>query len=187
MKKLFGIMAVLFIASSADVFAQEYKVGDTGPAGGLIFFDKGALTNGWRYLEAAPVDEVNESVFSNVYEEIGTTKTGIGEGKANTKAIISQAGHKESAAKLCDDLEVTYNGKSFNDYFLPSKDELNLMHKNLYSSDKGNFSRDYYWCSSEGGFSYAWAQDFANGHSYDGAQYYDYKNFSSAVRCARAF
>ena len=77
MKKLFGIMDVLFIASSAHVFAQEYKVGDTGPAGGLIFFDKGALTNGWRYLEAAPVDEVNESVFSNVYEEIGTTKTGI--------------------------------------------------------------------------------------------------------------
>ena len=187
MKKLFGIMAVLFIASSAHVFAQEYKVGDTGPAGGLIFFDKGALTNGWRYLEAAPVNEVNESVFSNVYEEIGTTKTGIGEGKANTKAIISQAGHKESAAKLCDDLEVTYNGKPFNDYFLPSKDELNLMHKNLYSSDKGNFSRDYYWSSSEFGYYDAWYQGFYFGSSDDGGQDYSLKFISIAVRCARAF
>jgi hypothetical protein len=46
MKRLFGVMLVLFIASSAHVLAQKYKVGDTGPAGGLIFFDKGAVTNG---------------------------------------------------------------------------------------------------------------------------------------------
>ena len=33
---------------------KVYKVGDTGPAGGIIFFDKTSFTNGWRYLEAAP-------------------------------------------------------------------------------------------------------------------------------------
>jgi hypothetical protein len=33
---------------------KAYKVGDTGPAGGLIFYDKGNDSGGWRYLEAAP-------------------------------------------------------------------------------------------------------------------------------------
>jgi len=33
---------------------KVYKVGETGPAGGIIFFDKTSVSNGWRYLEAAP-------------------------------------------------------------------------------------------------------------------------------------
>ena len=35
---------------------KEYTIGDTGPAGGIIFYDKGNKTDGWRYLEAAPAD-----------------------------------------------------------------------------------------------------------------------------------
>ncbi|GHU43467.1 hypothetical protein FACS1894190_14000 [Spirochaetia bacterium] len=33
-----------------------YKVGDKGPAGGIVFYDMGFTMNGWRYLEAAPAD-----------------------------------------------------------------------------------------------------------------------------------
>jgi len=32
------------------------KVGDEGPAGGAVFYDKGKFTDGWRFLEAAPED-----------------------------------------------------------------------------------------------------------------------------------
>ena len=35
---------------------KAYKVGDAGPAGGIIFYDKGDNSDGWRYLEAAPVE-----------------------------------------------------------------------------------------------------------------------------------
>ena len=31
-------------------------IGDKGPAGGIIFYDKGYYSDGWRYLEAAPRD-----------------------------------------------------------------------------------------------------------------------------------
>ena len=189
MNRLIGLIMVLFVISASQVFAQDkvYKIGDTGPSGGFVFFDKGALTNGWRYLETAPVDNVDTSVFSDVYEAIGTTKTGIGEGKANTKAIIEQTGHKESAAKLCDDLEVAYNGKTFSDYFLPSKDELNLMYENLYKNGVGGFSADniyyyYYWSSSEYDENCVWYQFFN-----EGKQTYFSKPYDLLVLCSRAF
>jgi hypothetical protein len=36
--------------------SQSYKIGDTGPAGGIVFYDKGDNSDGWQYLEAAPPD-----------------------------------------------------------------------------------------------------------------------------------
>jgi hypothetical protein len=198
MKKLIGLLVVIFIAGTGQVFAQEYKIGDRGPSGGFIFFDKGYSSNGWRYLEAAPGDGVlgegiledNRPAWSNVDRTLlGTTKTGIGKGKANTKAIIGQAGHKYSAAKVCDDLDITYgqsfnDGKSFKDYFLPSKDELNLMYENLHKSGVGGFTiGSLYWSSSENDDNHAWIQYFNSG----GGQDPDRKWGFARVRCAREF
>ena len=33
---------------------KTYKVGDVGPAGGYIVYDKGSFSDGWRYLEVSP-------------------------------------------------------------------------------------------------------------------------------------
>jgi TolB-like protein len=35
--------------------AGTYKIGDRGPSGGWVFYDKGTVSAGWRYLEAAGV------------------------------------------------------------------------------------------------------------------------------------
>jgi uncharacterized protein (TIGR02145 family) len=73
---------------------------------------------------------------------------------------------------------------TFNDYFLPSKNELNEMFVELDSHSVGGFATAYYWSSSEtlGGDS-AWFQAFGSG----GGQGGQYKTFAFHVRACRAF
>jgi hypothetical protein len=87
-------------ACRAFTSTTVYALRDTGPTGGLIFWKSGN-----DYLEAASSDQSVSQTWSNVINvAIGTTGTAIGTGQANTTAIIGQAGHITSAAKLCDDL-----------------------------------------------------------------------------------
>jgi len=134
---------------------KDYEIGDLGEAGGLVFYDKGYYSDGWRYLEAAPQDDTHLYMkWSNVTDTLVGTQTAIGTGQANTTAIIGQIGHFNSAAKVCNDYNMTNTSTfvSYNDWFLPSQDELNLMKQNLYlaSPSLGGFTIGrFYWSSSE--------------------------------------
>jgi hypothetical protein len=75
-----------------------------------------------------------------------------------------------------------YRGGGHDDWFLPSKDELNLMYRNLKEQNLGGFSEDYYWSSSENNAGRAWYQDFLNGF-----QGNTNRNNLNRVRPVRAF
>lgn len=82
--------------------AGAYIIGGTGQSAGLIFY-----ISGTTYYEAASSDQSAGKAWSNITDAaIGTTGTAIGTGQANTTAIIAQEGHTDSAAKLCNDLEL---------------------------------------------------------------------------------
>jgi len=157
---------------------SAYKIGDRGPAGGWIFYDKGEYSNGWRYLEAAPEDQGRAEWGCYEKSIPGAKGTAIGTGKANTAAIIKSCGQSGIAAKLAAD----YRGGGKSDWFLPSKDELSLMYENLYLTGVGGFAVDYYWSSSEIDDYYAWHQSF-----YDGLQSYGNKSVTYGVLAVRAF
>jgi hypothetical protein len=97
---------ILYIrACRAFTSTHSYSLRDIGPAGGLIFYKSGN-----NYIEAAPSDQSTGKTWSNIIDQaIGATARGtaIGTGQSNTTAIIGQAGHTDSAAKLCDDLIIT--------------------------------------------------------------------------------
>ena len=126
---------------------DEYNIGETGPAGGIIFYvNPNYETDGWRYLEAAPEDQSTEIQWYNGrHLPMGATATAVGTGEANTQTIVNIQGTGSYAAQRCNDLSL--GGCS--DWFLPSKDELGLMHENLYLKGLGGFESDYYWSSSE--------------------------------------
>jgi hypothetical protein len=148
----------------------KYAVGDAGPAGGIIFFVKGNYSNGWRYLEAAPSD-INMLLPWGFLESGGYwpdapgTAAGLGDGKHNTEllditGVETKVGY--TAAQVCANLE--YNG--FNDWYLPSRDELNLLFRILAINNHNGFSNAGYWTSTQSARGSAWCQTFDNGRQY---------------------
>ena len=189
-----GISAVL-PAQNEDKQADEtktYKIGDTGPAGGIVFYDKGSYSNdriggladGWRYLEAAPAETEFRAAWGAYNNNVSGTGQTAGSGKGNTQLIVEQLrilGESESAAELC--VKLKYNG--FADWFLPSKDELDLMYKNLKQKNAGGFRAGIsYWSSSQVNKDCAWYQSFDNGRQYN---YGNYKYAAFMVRAIRSF
>jgi hypothetical protein len=157
---------------------QTYKIGDKGPAGGIIFYDKGNNSNGWRYLEASPVN-LGNAQWGLYKVNVSGTKTGIGEGKRNTELIIAEInkrGETGKAAQLC----MAYSLNGYNDWFLPSRDELAELYKQR--GCLGIKSRDFFWSSSQNSNDSARYQDFGNG-----VQSYTSKYDNGNVRAVRAF
>jgi len=124
----------------------------------------------------------------NTLPETGATSTAIGTGSSNTDAIIVAQGSGSYAAQLCADYSVTVDGITYDDWFLPSKDELNLLY--LQHTLIGGFTDDvtteiygdYYWSSSESSKYNAWDQDF-----FDGSDETSDKNYPNLVRAVRAY
>ncbi|MCX8124813.1 MAG: InlB B-repeat-containing protein [Spirochaetes bacterium] len=172
------------IEQSLQLYAQyrQYIVRDTGPAGGYVFYDKGYYSDGWRYLEAMRFDISDSGIVweqqlqAGQYRTTGATATQIGTGRINTLTILQILGSGQYAAKLC--ASMIYN--NYNDWYLPSKDELNLLFQ--YKSSIGNFTSYNYWSSSEYTQSRAWCQNFGTG-----AQSTQYKNNTYRVRAIRQF
>lgn len=156
-----------------------FKIGGQGPAGGIVFYDKGNYSDGWRYLEAASEDQSAIAKWGCYGKSIsGATGIAVSTGKSNTKAILENCGETNIAAKLCS----AYHGGGKNDWFLPSKDELNLMYTNLKKNGVGGFASVTYWSSSEGTANVAWAQSFSSGYKDD------YNKYSTGyVRAVRSF
>ncbi len=156
---IFG--AAAFFANESNAQGKTYKIGDKGPAGGWVFYDKGNSDDGWRYLEAAPVDQTTKdgAEWSCYKKSIpGARGTAIGTGKSNTEAIVKSCGEAKIAAKLC----TAYRGGGKSDWFLPSKDELNLMYAILCVKGVGSFADNHYWSSSQNLAGLAWYQSFGN-------------------------
>ena len=137
---------VTYTASSLTTAAQSITldalaVGNTGPGGGKIFyvasstgFNCGpALSEKCYYLEAAPTSGTSawtDAIYvwsGNTNTQIGDTANGtaIGTGYKNTQAIVGQNSTESKAATVA----WAYASGSNNDWYLPSKDELNQMCK----------------------------------------------------------
>ena len=162
-----GAVAIPAQAISVQASPGAYKIGDTGPAGGLIFYDKGNNSGGWRYLEAAPVEAEFQAVWRVRGTQVENTQAGIGSGKRNTQLIVDKfrqtSGEWDTAAQTAD--ELVFNG--FDDWFLPSQAELDQMYGNLKRRNLGDFKNERYWASSMRG-DYAHHQYFSDGRMDDG-------------------
>jgi len=184
-----------------------FSIGDSGPAGGIVFYDRGFHADGWRFLEAAPAHLTFAADWGALvkrpgvwphfsYSNVQGTSEAIGSGRSNTERIVehtramrwssltSGPARIYGAARVIVDLD--YNG--FNDWFLPSKGELNAMYENLARGGLAHFGSPTpqggsgYWSSSQRSWDRAWVQFFYNGNQHDAL-----KTSEHRVRAIRAF
>lgn len=181
-----------------------YEIGDTGPAGGTIFYvNRAGFTvlgfsypdgdSGYfrdytaRYLEAAPAD-VGQSTWGDIGNQVaGVTamdlaSTGqyIGHGRKDTRLIAAHMNGKSitgTAAQEC----VNMSEGGYNDWFLPSLDELRLLAHS--GASVIGLANQTYWTSTQWSNDWAWVW-----RSSDDTEYYDVKSMTTFyVHAIRAF
>lgn len=140
-------------------------------------------------LIAATIDQSSGIKWSNATNVItSATGTATGTGLANTNTIIASQG--ATATNYAAGLARAYTGGGFNDWYLPSKDELNKLYLNKVAI--GGLTGTFYWSSTEGSTSgqnqnYAWGQFFTNGQQNDYDNSYGAKSTLQSVRAVRSF
>ena len=104
-------------AHVSSVTVYDYKLGDIGPAGGIIFYDKGKYSNGWRYLECAQKNAGNGNWCSNPLS-MPEQKSGLGDGEFNSYYIYAELGNLTAAYKA-----LSYSVNGYSDWYLGSAQE----------------------------------------------------------------
>lgn len=105
----------------------------------------------------------------------------IGAGEQNTIDILASCLLRDIAATVCSDLILN----NYNDWFLPSINELKALKDNLHNNGFGNFKNTNYWSSSlnnNNAMGYPWNLSFSTGILYSNiasTKYY--------VRAVRSF
>ena len=168
--------------------APTFEIGEAGPSGGIVFHISdggGSRFSGQHGLEVALVDHDTQPAWGCSGYDINEARgLAVGTGAKNTSAFLAGCAESVIAAELASVYE--FNG--FDDWFLPSREELNLMYRNLHSLGLGGFSADRYlksesyWSSTEDESGSVWCQSFVNGE-----QFHCLKPDSYRVRAVRAF
>ena len=107
----------------------DCAVGDVGPGGGVIFYDRGTTAAWGRFIEAAPAGWAGSiddpSVQWGCSGTSVATSYNYGDGESNTAAIVTAC--PTSAAATISALSLTVDGEVFDDWLMPSSYELNML------------------------------------------------------------
>jgi hypothetical protein len=149
--------------------------------GGIVFY---VYDNGRHGLIAATVDQsTGIRWYGGSYTNTRARADGVGAGLKNTAIIIANQGNVDGvafAATVCNEYSVTVAGITYGDWYLPSKQELDLLYQQ--KAAVSNLVNIGYWSSSESDNNNAWAENFL-----DRVQVTITKNVSYYVRAIRAF
>jgi hypothetical protein len=175
MKTKFTVFFILFIG--VQLMAQNnstsvHRIGEKFGGGIIFYIDE----TGQHGLIAAPFDQSYGIKWGCAHNKINANT--LNDGVLNTIVIIRNCG-KETAAGICSDLGIG----GFNDWYLPSLNELALLYQNRMKVD-GLTTGDY-WSSTEytKGGNDSWAIHFGR----NGKNFYYNKNERYYVRAIRKF
>jgi len=181
--------SILVINGDIVLYPRWTAIGCVGPAGGWVFYDKGTITNNWRYLEASPVDLSKGVIWADGYTIVNGTLNDLDASIPNTeKILVATSSQATNAARLCSE----YSIRGYADWALPSPVQLQYIYNNLHNKTPsiGNFNvgitQNAYWSSQSYDEVIYWpfVVQFTNG-----ATLTSYRQFwnTLGVRAVRAF
>ncbi len=112
------------------------RIGDYDQGGVVFYLNPDDMTKGMvcDVKDATPYNLTTNLLTWGAYRDaknviipVPTRDIAIGKGQSNTTKIIKQYETAAQAAKYCDDLIVNVNGIEYNDWFLPSIEELKQL------------------------------------------------------------
>jgi uncharacterized protein (TIGR02145 family) len=139
--------------------------------GGIIFY----LADDGQSGLIVTASNIGTTKFGCEGTEIGGTSQGLWSGKQNTDRILSVCSESNTASAMC----ASYVHQGYDDWYLPSWDELIVMRQNLHNNGIGNFSW-WLWSSSEVDANRANSHDMSCGA-------YLSKSSQGGVRAVRTF
>ena len=197
MRKIVFLSVFSFIALVTALWGdkKDYKVGDTGTGGGIVFYvDKAGFTvyDGMggekicHYLEMSK-DTLGESQWFPEYVEVSGTWDRIGSGKSNTYKILCERTSKPLTEENCAAYRCSrYRTASTKagEWFLPSEIELRYMYYNQKEQVLLTCNDTCHWASNKDYANLVWVMDFSIRDYPDNI--HDNRNKHS-VRAVRAF
>lgn len=172
--------------------ATTYEIGDFAQGGVIFWLDE----TGQHGLVCAKQDQ--SSGMRWYAGTLGNTQakgSGPFAGEANNSIIIAALvaigdDGNTYAARLCNELQMTEGETTYGDWYLPSREELNLIYGQKSTIDAtatanggSAFANAYYWSSTEANINYAYCIDFLDGRQIQSGN--KFSNFR--VRAIRAF
>ncbi len=166
--------SLLLVVGSCKKKESIPAVGESYKGGKVFYIDN----TGQHGLVAATTDLGMGSAWGCKGVAIsGADGINVGTGNQNTVDIANGCNEAGTAATLCNDLVL----EGFSDWYLPSKEELNLLYKQKMLI--GGFAKDTYWSSSEVNSICAWIQSFDTGTQFSTTT----KDYGTNLRPIRAF
>jgi hypothetical protein len=123
-----------------------YTIGDIGPAGGFVFYQRPNFSLDWNFLEVASQDVPNTSPWGLNITKTNIIDKEVEKGNSNTLSMISSFGDTGNYSAL---LSFNFKLNNYNDWFLPSISELALVRNLFLVKPTLNLVDDSYWSSSE--------------------------------------
>ncbi len=189
--QLLSVPYALHAKSAESIVGADYSIGDFAQGGVIIWLDN----TGQHGLVCAITDQIERAFWFStiaVFHYPLSYGDGIYAGEMNTALIVAVQGIGNGdmyAARACAEYKSNQGGVEYGDWYLPSKEELNIMYEkksviNAVSlANGGTAFRDYfYWSSTEYDQFHAYYQYFPSGQAT-----WDGKNNDYSVRSVRAF
>ena len=173
----------------------QYKIGSEGEGGGIVFYvsEEGFVVydgkGGQKICHCLEMSKPTLGLSTWAPEKSDFINTisekSLGYGKSNTYKILnyyknSNLSEENCAAYRCS--VYSTEKASAGEWFLPSRDELDLMYKSMKEAAVSDATINWFWSSSENTSDYAWYQRFKQG-----CQDYGGRGLVNSVRAIRAF